>query len=187
MKDKFALVWRAAIPAKAAAYSEGAPRRRNYQWTSRRDIRKSLIRGQIAPSCPEKSTKNFSEIPYFPRIRALAGIAVWRAAARTVWQAKLARSATVAALVPGAGAQAGQDALRERAVLVSRRPAGIRADVRNAAGQTPPGGLRPGPPVQQIQRDRGHQQRANGDRPLSHNADKRPSRFRHPHADEGEA
>ena len=39
-------------------------------------LRKSLIRGQIAPSCPEKSTKNFSETPYFPRIRALAGIAV---------------------------------------------------------------------------------------------------------------
>ncbi len=64
-----------AIPAKAAACLEGAPRRRNYQWTSRRDIRKSFIRWQIAPNYPEKSTKNFSETPYFPRIRALAGIA----------------------------------------------------------------------------------------------------------------
>ena len=43
----------------------------------------------------------------------------------------------VAAGIPFAGAQAGQDAVREHAVLVSRRSAGIRASVLGEAVTTP--------------------------------------------------
>ena len=45
--------------------------------------------------------------------------------------------ADVAPCVPCAGAQAGQEAVREHAVLVSRRSAGVRASVLGEAVTTP--------------------------------------------------
>ncbi len=51
--------------------------------------------------------------------------------------------------------------------------------------RTPPVGLRPGLPGQEVQRDRGHQRCSNGDRPFSRDARRRSPRFRR--ADEGEA
>ena len=97
------------------------------------------------------------------------------------------RSSDAAAGVPGSGAQAGQDAMRECAVLASRRDTGVRGDVRSAAEQTPFCGLRSRLPGQEVGCCRGHQGCTNSDRPLSRSAGQRPTRLRHPCADEGES
>ena len=95
--------------------------------------------------------------------------------------------ADVATGVPCAGSRAGPGTLRERAILVRRRSATIRADVRRVATQAPFGGLRPGFPDRQVRSDRGHPRCPNVDRPLPCRTRQRSARLRHPCADEGEA